>query len=124
MGGTEVDPKLLETRDSKIARPKQSAQSFDIKKFMNKEPLSKLDNDKMQEMLKGEEVDPKLLETKYSKIPRPVIMPDDEIINIKPSLQKLDKDEMLKMLHKNTKEYFINESQKAYATINYLNEKN
>ena len=121
--GKEVDPKLLEIKDSKITRPKQSTQSFDIKKFMNKEPLSKLDNNKMQEMVKGGEVDHKLLETKYSKIPRPVIMPGDKIINIKPPLQKLDKDEMHKMLNKNTKEYFINESQKAYTAINYLNKK-
>ena len=44
--GKEIDPKLLETKDSKITRPKQSTQSFDIKKFMNKEPLSKLGSDK------------------------------------------------------------------------------
>ena len=117
--GKEVDPKLLEKKDSKISRSKKSIQSFDIKKFMNKNPLSKLDSDKMIEMVEGKQVDPKLLDKKDSKIP---------VRKHKDLLKKLEPDENLKMLNNKaetdpSKEYFINESQRAYETINYLNKK-
>ena len=86
---------------------------------MNKNPLSKLDSDKMIEMLEGKEVDPKLLDKKDSKIP---------VRKHKDLLKKLEPDENLKMLNNKaetdpSKEYFINESQRAYEIINYLNKK-
>ena len=71
--GKEVTPKILETKDSNIpvgiTKSKQSTRGFDIEKtIQKKEPLSKLDSDKMQKMLEGKEVTPKILEKKDSNI--------------------------------------------------------
>ena len=70
-------------------------------------------------MLEGKEVTPKMLEKKDSNIP---------VRKPKESLSKLDNDKMIEMLKNKaetdkSKEFYINESQKAYATINYLNKK-
>ena len=119
--GKEVTPKILETKDSNIpvgiTKSKQSTRGFDIEKIIQKkEPLSKLDSDKMQKMLEGKEVTPKILEKKDSNIS--VRIP-------KGPLSKLDHDKMQEMLNKETeidsfKEFYIIESQRAFATTKFL----
>ena len=70
-------------------------------------------------MLEGKEVTHKILEKKDSNIP---------VRKPKESLSKLNSDSMLEMLNNKaetdtSKKCYINESQRSYATIEYLNKK-
>ena len=113
---SNTETEILGKKYSNILVPKPEPVSLSIQKL---EPTSKLDSDNMIEMLQGKEVDPKLLDKKDSKIP---------VRKHKDLLKTLEPDEILKMLNNKaqtdpSKEYFINESQRAYETVNYLNKK-
>ena len=96
--------KLLKERlDSNIPLPKG--------------PLSKLDSDKLEEILKGKVIPNILLEKRDSSIPLP-----------KRPLSKLNPDDMIKMLDNNerdkiNKEFYKNETERASATIKLFHKK-